>query len=426
MDPVLAGRLREVGIDPESIGDPFSAWLALRDRFGARITLVDRYALEAAHRGIAADDLGADDRDRLAAEVMPIQFPGFEVVAGSTRSVRDPVEVMPCDPAWPDRFALVRQRLADALGDVAVRIEHVGSTAVPGLAAKPIVDIQVSVGDVEDEPSYLPGVERAAAELRSREHGHRYFRPAGDRPRDVQVHVCEAGSEWERTHLLFRDYLRSHDDVRDAYGALKLGLAERFRDDRLAYTDAKSAFILDALDDAREWAARTGWEVPPYVRRMRSEEWSQLRDLRLSALRDTPLAFGSTYERELAYPPDRWRSWAADAADGDEFIAVAVTGGRWAAMARGSADRDDPRAAFLTAVYVAQEWRGQGLGREVSAAVIEWARELGFESIRLHVADWNGGARRLYESLGFLATGATEALPHDPSVTEHEMRLALA
>jgi GrpB-like predicted nucleotidyltransferase (UPF0157 family) len=261
-DPLLAGRLRGIGLDPQRIDDPADAWRRLHERFGARVTLPDRYALEAAAMGVAPKDLSADIRERLAAEVLTVQFPGFEVVPGSTRSVRDPIEVVPYDPAWIDRFAAYRRRLADELGSVAVRIEHVGSTAVPGLAAKPIVDIQVSVDDLEDEGSYVPGIGHAAAELRSRDTRHRYFRPAGDRPRDVQVHVCEAGSDWERNHLLYRDYLRANAAVRDAYASLKLELAATYRDDRLAYADAKSAFILDALDDARAWAARIGWRLP--------------------------------------------------------------------------------------------------------------------------------------------------------------------
>jgi GNAT superfamily N-acetyltransferase len=164
---------------------------------------------------------------------------------------------------------------------------------------------------------------------------------------------------------------------------------------------------------------------PPQIRRIRANEWSELRSMRLAALRDAPLAFGSTYEREIAFTPDRWRRWAAEAATGTEYIAVAVDGRLWLAMARGSADADDPTSAFVTAVYVAPEWRTHGLGRAVSAAVIDWARQRGFNSIRLHVADWNDGARRLYESLGFEPTGITEPLPHDRSVTELEMRLVL-
>ncbi len=74
----------------------------------------------------------------------------------------------------------------------------------------------------------------------------------------MHVHVCEAGSAWERGHLLFRDYLRAHPAARDAYAELKRELAQRYPNDRLAYTDAKSAFIIDALDAARDWAVRTG------------------------------------------------------------------------------------------------------------------------------------------------------------------------
>ena len=263
LDPLLEERLHAIGLEADALGDPAEAWRRLRRRFGGRITLVDRYALEAAHLGMVPGELPLHVRERLGAEVLEIQFPGIEFVAGSGRSVRDPIRVVPYDPAWARRFAALRRRLADELGDTALRIQHVGSTAVRGLAAKPVVDVQISVRDTEDEGAYVAGVERVAAELRMREPGHRYFRPAGDRPRDVQVHVCDAGSKWEREHLLFRDYLHAHPAARDAYAELKQQLATRYPDDRLAYTDAKSAFILDALDAAREWADATGWDLPP-------------------------------------------------------------------------------------------------------------------------------------------------------------------
>ena len=75
-----------------------------------------------------------------------------------------------------------------------MRIEHVGSTSVPGLPAKPIVDVQISVDDEDDESRYVPQLEEAGIQLRSRDSLHRYFRPFPDRPRDVHVHVCAAGS----------------------------------------------------------------------------------------------------------------------------------------------------------------------------------------------------------------------------------------
>jgi GrpB-like predicted nucleotidyltransferase (UPF0157 family) len=261
LDPLLAERLRTVGLDPAAFGEPWDAWRRLRERFGPRATLIDRYALEAAQRGLRPEQLTAELRARLAAEVLRIQFPALEFAPGSARSVRDAIEVVAHDERWPPRFEQWRRQLADALGHAALRIEHVGSTAVPGLAAKPIVDIQISVRDVEREAAYVPAIERAGVSLRVREPGHRYFRPAGDRPRDVQIHVCDAGSAWERDHLLFRDYLRVTPAARHAYGRLKLELADRYADDRLAYTDAKSAFILDTLDAANSWAARIGWTV---------------------------------------------------------------------------------------------------------------------------------------------------------------------
>ncbi len=80
---------------------------------------------------------------------------------------------------------------------------------------------------------------------------HRYFRPFPDRPRDVHVHVCPVGSEWETEHLVFRDHLRTHADARERYAEAKQAAALTWADDGLAYTDAKTAVILAILDDAR-------------------------------------------------------------------------------------------------------------------------------------------------------------------------------
>ena len=262
LDPLLTERLRTVGLDPASFGEPWDAWRRLRERFGPRATLIDRYALEAAHRGLQVGQLPADVRAKLGAEVLRVQFPGLEFAPGSARAVSDAIEVVAYDERWRQRFEEWRRLLGDGLGRAALMVAHVGSTAVPGLAAKPIVDIQISVRDVEREAAYVPAIERAGVALRAREPGHRYFRPAGDRPRDVQIHVCDAGSTWERDHLLFRDYLRATPAARDAYGQLKIELADRYPDDRLAYTDAKSAFILDTLDAANAWATRVGWTLP--------------------------------------------------------------------------------------------------------------------------------------------------------------------
>lgn len=261
MDERLRARLTEVGLDPEDFGDPKAAFERLHARFGRRATLVDRYELEAAARGVRPEQLDRELRTRLAYEVIPMQLPGWELLEAGARTVADPIEVVPSRDEWPVAFAGWRERLLDVLGSTTARVEHVGSTAVPGLAAKPVIDVQIAVRDVEDEASYVPAIETLGVALRSREPGHRYFRPAGDAPRAVQIHVVAAGSEWEREHLLFRDFLRADAATREAYGRFKLELADRYRDDRLAYNEAKTGFILDALEAAERWAARAGWTL---------------------------------------------------------------------------------------------------------------------------------------------------------------------
>ena len=261
LDPDLAARLHAAGVDPDGPFDAEDAWRRLRERHGRRATLIDRYALEARARGVTPDALDPALLERLATDVLRESMPGVAWAEGSRRASEDPIEVVPWDPGWPSRYDEWRGRLARALGTAAVRIDHVGSTSVPGLAAKPVIDVQVSVRDVQDEPSYVPAVEGVGLWLRMREPIHRYFRPAEGRPRAIHVHVCTAGSGWERDHLLFRDYLRCHGAVASEYGRHKVALAERYRTDRVAYTEAKTCFILDALEVAERWAAATGWRV---------------------------------------------------------------------------------------------------------------------------------------------------------------------
>jgi GrpB-like predicted nucleotidyltransferase (UPF0157 family) len=193
-------------------------------------------------------------------EVQPEESREFRggLLLGAERG-SDPVEVVDYDPAWPARFEAMRAKLAASLGSVALRIDHVGSTAVPGLPAKPVVDIQLSVADVEDIDAYRAGIEAHGIVLRYVEPGHRYFRPRPGVPRLWQIHVCQADSDWERAHLLFRDYLRARSDVAADYAAMKYRVAREFPDDRIAYNDAKAPWIEATLRDAEAWATSTGW-----------------------------------------------------------------------------------------------------------------------------------------------------------------------
>jgi GrpB-like predicted nucleotidyltransferase (UPF0157 family) len=243
----LDARLAAAGVEPGT--DPVTAWGRLRDVEGRRVTVIELYEMVAAPRGLASHELPHAERAALARSVMPFVWPGFAITEASDRS-GDTIRVVDYDPEWPLRYERWQARLRSLLGDTARRIEHVGSTSVPGLPAKPIIDIQLSVDDVGAEASYVPQLEQAGVQLRSRDDVHLYFRPYAGLPRDVHIHVCGTGSDWEREHLLFRDYLRTHDGARRRYAAAKREAARMWSDDGWAYTDAKSEVILAILADA--------------------------------------------------------------------------------------------------------------------------------------------------------------------------------
>jgi putative glutamine amidotransferase len=165
--------------------------------------------------------------------------------------------IAPYDPDWPSRFDAEAARIREALGDEVVRVDHVGSTSVPGLAAKPIVDIQVSVRSMVPRTAYVePLMElgyRWALDAWTDE--HEYFSRDRDGEQAIHVHVCAVGGEWEQRHLAFRDWLRAHPEDAVAYEALKRRLASRHPRDIFTYVDGKTAFIRGiearALDERR-------------------------------------------------------------------------------------------------------------------------------------------------------------------------------
>jgi GrpB-like predicted nucleotidyltransferase (UPF0157 family) len=262
MDPELRRLIAEIGSDPQRDADPFELWSRLRATYGPAVNVIDLYTLVARNRGLQAHELPVAEREQLSSRALPLTRDGFEFIAGSGRAERDPIEIASYDEIWPQRFMAWQTRLAEALGDTGRRIEHVGSTAVPALPAKPVIDIQVSVEDLDAESGYVPPIEGLGVQLRSRDLEHRYFRPFTRLPRDVHVHVCFLGGEWERRHLLFRDYLRANAAAREAYAISKELAANRWSDDRVAYTEAKDGQIRELMSAAEVWAPRTGWFVP--------------------------------------------------------------------------------------------------------------------------------------------------------------------
>ena len=177
--------------------------------------------------------------------------PGESSGRSRTYGLADP------DPSWPERFETEAARIRTALPPSLVsRIDHVGSTSVPGLAAKPIVDIQLSLHAMVPRAAYVDPLVglgyRWVADAWDDE--HEYFSRDAGTGRSFQIHACRAGGEWERRHLAFRDALRADPGTSAAYERLKRELAENHPNDIMAYVDGKTDFV----SEVEVRALRTG------------------------------------------------------------------------------------------------------------------------------------------------------------------------
>ncbi len=168
----------------------------------------------------------------------------------------DPIVIVDYDESWPEKFAVAAAELWVAVAPWIVEIEHVGSTAVPGLAAKPVIDIQVGVSSLRATPEIVAAIEglgyEYVPEFERELPNRRYFRRSSVAGvRTHQIHLVERSDHgwWDR-HILFRDWLSDHAVDRDRYAELKRALAVEYRTDRVGYTDAKSAFIAGVVDQA--------------------------------------------------------------------------------------------------------------------------------------------------------------------------------
>ena len=172
-------------------------------------------------------------------------------VGAPPKQLNGPVMLVDYDPAWPRLYAIEAARIKAALGVKAVLIEHVGSTSVPGLLAKPIIDILLVVADSADEQSYVPLLEAANYTLRIREpdwHEHRLFKGPDT---NINLHVFSKGSTEAERMLIFRDWLRGNSQDRDRYAKSKQKLAKRNWKYVQNYADAKSEVVESIIARAR-------------------------------------------------------------------------------------------------------------------------------------------------------------------------------
>jgi GrpB-like predicted nucleotidyltransferase (UPF0157 family) len=171
-----------------------------------------------------------------------------------------PIVVSDYDPNWPTMFAKERVRIGDALGALALAIEHVGSTAVPGLPSKPIIDLLVGVPSLgEASERCIQPIEALGynyiAEYAAWLPGELFFRKGPPGPWTHHLHVMEPSHPRWETLLVFRDYLRSHPEAARAYADIKLALAASSREDIAAYRNGKTRFVEETTAKARAWRA---------------------------------------------------------------------------------------------------------------------------------------------------------------------------
>lgn len=181
------------------------------------------------------------------------------------------ITIVPPDPSWPSQFESIRQNLEAVLGERALRVDHIGSTSVPGLPAKDVIDVQVTVASIKDarlialmtDAGYdhragvtfdnLVGYEAGAAALEKRFFRHR---PA---ERAAHIHIRESGRLNQRYPLLFRDFLKADAQMRQAYALVKQELAARFPNDSNAYYAIKDPYMDTLYRAACLWADQVGW-----------------------------------------------------------------------------------------------------------------------------------------------------------------------
>jgi GrpB-like predicted nucleotidyltransferase (UPF0157 family) len=174
----------------------------------------------------------------------------------------DAIIVIPYDPAWRDLFVESAGPMREALGDVALRIDHIGSTSIPGIAAKPIVDILISVATFEPFDKIEKPLNSVGYVWRpeNTDKSKRYFREM-EGMRRTHLHVHLNGSWGQQFVLLFRDYLRQHPEDRRRYEAVKYALAKKYRyGERLKYVEGKSPIIWEIMQRANQWSQDVGWQ----------------------------------------------------------------------------------------------------------------------------------------------------------------------
>jgi GrpB-like predicted nucleotidyltransferase (UPF0157 family) len=303
-----------------------------------------------------------------------------------------PIELVAYDPAWPLGFAEERERIREVAGPwLTGEIEHVGSTSVPGLAAKPVIDIMAPVADLDaSRPAIgkLEAIGYCYAPYRP-DVTHWFCKPSPAH-RTHHLHLVPGGSRLWRDRIAFRNALRSDAGLAREYAELKATLAGIHREDREAYTDAKGPFIDEALRRPRK---PTGIELVPMERTAENFRF---------ALKVKKEAMGPYITSRWGWDAEAQRRTLEEHWESRAFRRIVVAGEPAGTV---SLERR-PGEWFFSDFYLFNAYQGLGIGDEVLSRFLREASEARVP-VTLKVIKWNP-ARSLYERHGFVATAESE------------------
>jgi L-amino acid N-acyltransferase YncA/GrpB-like predicted nucleotidyltransferase (UPF0157 family) len=323
------------------------------------------------------------------------------------RVVQEEVDLVPYNPRWPGMFEEEKKHLLACLPqEIVKRIEHFGSTAIPGITAKPIIDILVEVSSLEETKKIIVPVLTAQ--------GYEYFwRPThGDDGlpyyawfiqrdalgnRTYHIHMVERGFEhWER--LLFRDYLIEHPSVRNEYQQLKIQLAEKYSKDRIAYTAAKTDFIVTTTTAAKEYNLLKKSLV------IRKAEVSDV-DAMTKIYNEAILTTTATFDTEPKTADERM-SWFQSHDQRHPIFAAELDGivVGWIALSEWS-DRPAYHDTGETSFYVQSEHRGKGIGTVLLQTLIKEAERLKYHTLIARIAGESDASLSVHEKFNFRHVG---------------------
>ena len=286
------------------------------------------------------------------------------------------IEVLEYNPEWPAQYELAAQQIQQALGDNCVTIHHVGSTAVPGLAAKPILDIVPVVKDIlavnTENLEALGYVARGEMGMPFR----RFFNK-GEPQRTQHLHVWEQGNPEIEKHLLFRNYLIAHPALAKQYADIKYNLAKQFKTERFNYTSSKDGFIKDIL-------VKAGFTGITVVQALLDSEWQAYHRIRKSQVFD--------HIPNLVYD---FKHPAVTAEN--HFHFVMLQGITIVAVAQ--IEMLDAETAALRTLATDEQYKNQGFGSKLLTLMERWISHQGKHKILMHAA---GRAESFYRKRGYI------------------------